>query len=169
VAAAGVAKMTLYRHFRSKDELVVAALERREEAWTNDWLVRETEERADTPSERLIAIFDVLDEWFRRKDYEGCFFINTMLESHDHMGTVGARAALGMENMKEFVRRLADEAGVGDGKTFARRWHVLMCGAMVLASSGYRDAAFRAKEAGRVLLDQELGGAGATSRARSSR
>ena len=148
--------MTLYRHFRSKDELVIATLERREEAWTTNWLVRETEERADTPAEQLIAIFDVLDEWFRREDYEGCFFINTLLESHDHTSAVGRRAALGMENVCEFVRRLADEAGVGDGKTFARRWHVLMSGAIVLASSGYRDAALRAKEAGRVLLDQEL-------------
>jgi AcrR family transcriptional regulator len=148
--------MTLYRHFRSKDELVIAALERREEAWTINWLVRETEERAETPAERLLAIFDVLDEWFRRKDYEGCFFINTLLESHDHSSRVGARAALGMSNLCKFVRRLADEAGIGDAKTFARRWHLLVSGAIVLASSGYRDAALQAKETGKLLLQQEL-------------
>jgi AcrR family transcriptional regulator len=168
VAVAGVAKMTLYRYFRSKDELVIATLERREEAWTTNWLIREIEARAGTPAEQLIAVFDVFDEWFRREDYEGCFFINTLLESHDHTSAVGGRAALGLDNVCEFVRRLADEAGVGDAKTFARRWHVLMSGAIVLASSGYRDAALRAKEAGRILLDQELG---ATSRgeSRSSR
>jgi AcrR family transcriptional regulator len=168
VAAAGVAKMTLYRHFRSKDELIIATLEHREETWTTSWLVREIESRANTPVEQLIAVFDVLDDWFRRKDYEGCFFISTLLETHDHTSAVGGRAVLGMEKLCEFVRRLADEAGVGDGKTFARRWHVLMSGAIVLASSGYRDAALRAKEAGRLLLEQELV---ATSRgeSRSSR
>ena len=63
IAEAGVAKMTLYKHFRSKDDLIVAALRR----WDEDsrrWLIRAIEERADEPYERLLALFDVLDEWF---------------------------------------------------------------------------------------------------------
>jgi AcrR family transcriptional regulator len=159
--------MTLYRHFRSKDELVIAALERREEAWIS-WIVRETEKRTETPAGRLIALFDVLDEWFRRENYEGCFFINALLESHDHTSAVGGRAALGMGSLCTFMRRLADEAGIRDGKTFARRWHVLVSGAIVLASSGYRDAALRAQEAGRLMLQQELG-ATSGDESRSSR
>src|SRR5712691_6433727 len=53
VADAGVAKMTLYKHFRSKEELIVAALDLREDLWTYGWLEREIERRADTPTERL--------------------------------------------------------------------------------------------------------------------
>ena len=163
VAEAGVAKMTLYRHFRSKDELAIAALEYREKVWTIGWLIRETERRGRTPDERLLAIFDVLDEWFRKKDYEGCLFINTILETRDPASPVRARAALGIDNVFRFVYSLTEEAGVPEPETFARRWHALLNGGIVLASSGYPDAALRTREAASALLEAELG---ATSGAR---
>src|SRR5262249_52379260 len=70
IERSGVARMTLYRHFRSKDELVLAFLERRDERWTREWLQAGIEQRASAPADRLLAIFDVFDEWFRRDDYE---------------------------------------------------------------------------------------------------
>src|SRR5260221_4386148 len=63
VEQSGVARMTLYRHFASKDALVLAFLERREQRWTKDWLQRAVERRASDPRERLLAIFDVFDAW----------------------------------------------------------------------------------------------------------
>ena len=83
IAESGAAKMTLYRNFASKDELIMAFLERREERWTRDWLQAEALERGATPAERLLAIFDVFAEWFRREDFEGCAFISVMLEVTD--------------------------------------------------------------------------------------
>src|SRR4051812_50145349 len=83
IAESGVAKMTLYRNFASKDDLILAFLERREERWTRAWLQASVEERADSPAERLLAIFDVFGEWFARDDFEGCSFINVMLEVAD--------------------------------------------------------------------------------------
>jgi AcrR family transcriptional regulator len=59
IAEAGAAKMTLYRNFASKDELIVAFLAAREERWTRGWLQAEVELRAQDPAERLLAIFDV--------------------------------------------------------------------------------------------------------------
>src|SRR5262245_52676294 len=79
VARAGVAPMTLHRHFASKDDLVLAFLERREQLWTKDWLEAEVKRRASEPDEQLLAIFDVFDEWFRQDDFEGCSFINVLL------------------------------------------------------------------------------------------
>ena len=81
IERSGVAKMTLYRHFRSKDELVLAFLRERENVWTVGWLQAEVAARAADPRERLLAIFDVFDGWFRRDDFEGCSFINLMLEA----------------------------------------------------------------------------------------
>jgi AcrR family transcriptional regulator len=167
VAEAGVAKMTLYRHFRSKDELAIAALEHREKVWTIGWLFTETERLGGTPEERLLAIFDALDEWVRRDDYEGCLFINTMLETRDPTSPVRARAALGVENVFRFIYSLTEEAGIPEPEAFARRWHALLNGGIVLASSGYLDAAVRAREAGAALLEAELG-ATSGARARSS-
>src|ERR1700704_5403625 len=70
VAESGVAKTTLYRHFASKDDLVVAVLELREKVWSRDWLQHEVEKRGGPATARLLTIFDVFGEWFRRADYE---------------------------------------------------------------------------------------------------
>src|SRR5918992_4466776 len=71
---AEVAKATLYRHFPSKDDLVLAFLERREQLWTRELVEAGARERGATPEEQLLAIFDVFDEWFQQDDYEGCSF-----------------------------------------------------------------------------------------------
>ncbi len=71
IARAGTAKMTLYRNFPSKDELILDFLRRREQLWTRDWLEAESQRRGETPREQLLAIFDVFAEWFSRSDFEG--------------------------------------------------------------------------------------------------
>src|ERR1700682_2660127 len=71
IAQAGVARMTFYRHFPSKDHLVLAFLEKREELWAHEWLENEIRSRAIKSEDRLLAAFDVLDGWFQREDFEG--------------------------------------------------------------------------------------------------
>src|SRR5436189_4177399 len=88
VAEAGVAKTTLYRHFRSKENLIVAVLARHDELWTRDWLGPEVARRADSPAGQLLAVFDAFADWFRQPSYPGCFFTNSMLEIHDHSNEV---------------------------------------------------------------------------------
>ncbi len=83
IEQSGVARMTLYRHFSSKEQLALAYLERREQEWTRNWLQAEVERRADDGAGRLLAIFDVFDAWFREDDFEGCAFIHVLLETAD--------------------------------------------------------------------------------------
>ena len=66
IARAGTAKMTLYRNFPSKDDLVIDFLQRRERVWTQEWLQAESRRRGATPQEQLLAIFDIFSEWFDR-------------------------------------------------------------------------------------------------------
>jgi AcrR family transcriptional regulator len=152
IAEAGVAKATLYRNFDSKDELALAFLEERERRWTFGWLRREVEGRATDPTQRLLAIFDVFDEWFAREDFEGCAFVNVLLECSDREAPTRAASVRHLEHIRWFLRELAHAAGVADADAFARQWHILMKGSIVAAAEGDREAATRARELGELLL-----------------
>ncbi len=155
IARAGVAKMTFYRHFPSKDDLVLAFLQKREQLWTHEWLEAEVKRRASSPRERLLAIFDVFDEWFQRDDFEGCSFINVLLEMSEPAHPVRQATTSHLANIRVFLEALADGAGVAKPDDFARKWHVLMKGSIVAAGEGDRLAAQRAREVGRLLLASE--------------
>src|SRR5258708_23843023 len=154
-ARSGVAKMTLYRHYPSKDDLALAFLRRREESWTRGWLQRDVERRARTPGERLLAVFDVFDKWFRRSDFEGWSFAKVLLEHGDRGHPVRKAAEAHIETIRAFLRRLAADAGVRDVDVFARQLQMVMMGSIVAAYAGDRDAARRAKEIGLLLLARE--------------
>jgi len=153
ISSSGVARQTLYRHFASKQDLVLAFLERREEEWTRRWLEGEVTQRANDPKSRLLAIFDVFDGWFHRDDFEGCSFINVMLEHPDPADPVHRASVSYLAGIRGFLEGLAREAGIRDAQDFARQWHILMKGSIVAAAEGDQNAARRAQRIGRLLLD----------------
>lgn len=156
VAEAGVAKTTLYRHFRSKGDLVVAVLERHEELWTSGWIELEVERRATSPHERILVIFDVLDEWLRDESFEGCLFINSLLEIHKRSNAIRIGAVTAIENVHALLSRYAAEAGVRNPVSFAHQIQILMRGAIVAAVEGNFDAVEQAGALARGLWQQEI-------------
>jgi AcrR family transcriptional regulator len=152
VAESGVAKMSLYRHFPSKEALVLTFLQEREQRWTKDWLAAEVARRAGSPADRLLAIFDVFGEWFQLSDFEGCSFINVLLEHDDRESDVRQASAMYLGNIRSFVSGLAADAGAPDPDGLAHKWHILMKGSIVAAGEGDRHAAKRAQDIGRLLL-----------------
>jgi AcrR family transcriptional regulator len=153
IAESGIAKMTLYRNFPSKDDLILAFLERRDELWTRAWLQAETHRRGTTAAQRLLAIFDTFEDWFARADFEGCAFINVMLELDDRDNPVRQATVRHLATIRGFVRDLATEAGIEDTDGFARQWHILMKGCIVTAAEGDVAAAARARQLGTLLLE----------------
>jgi AcrR family transcriptional regulator len=153
IRRAGVAKATLYRHFPSKDDLVIAFLERREQRWTLAWVEAEARRRGSAPKDQLLAIFELFDEWFHRDDFEACSFINVLLE----MGPAhpaGQASVRHLASIRSIVARLADEAALRDPESFARSWHILMKGAIVSAAEGDAQAAQRARSMASLLIEQ---------------
>jgi AcrR family transcriptional regulator len=150
---AGVAIATLYRHFPSKDDLVLAFLDLREQRWTKDFIEAGAMRRGSNPEERLLAIFDVLDEWFHRDDFEAGSFIKVLLELGVNHPAGGA-SVRHLEQIRAMVRRLAEEAGLRDTDSFARSWHILIQGSIVVAAEGDTQAARRGKSMARQLIDE---------------
>jgi AcrR family transcriptional regulator len=156
IAEADVAKMTLYRNFPSKNDLVLDFLRHREELWTRRWLIGGVMGRATAPGERLLAVFDMLADWFARPDFEGCPFLAAMLEFRDPAHPVGWAAVEHLGRIRAFLSDLAAQAGITDPDAFARSWQILMNGAILAAHAGDGQAACRAREAGELLLARHV-------------
>jgi AcrR family transcriptional regulator len=152
IERSGVAKMTLYRHFKSKQDLVLAFLDRREALWTEDWLVREVSTRATEPRDRLLTIFDAYHDWFQIEDFEGCSFISVLLE-YQSDSPLHVAAAGHLAKVRAFVRDLASQADLKDVPVFSDIWHMLMKGCTIAAAEGNRQAAMQARRAAQVILD----------------
>jgi AcrR family transcriptional regulator len=152
IARSGVAKKTLYRHYPSKNDLALAFLRRREELWTRTWLQREIERQGAIPGEKLLAIFDTFDEWFRRPDFEACSFVKVLFEHGERGDPLRDATLRHLDTIRSFVRQLAENADVHDADGFARQWQMLMMGSIVAAYAGDPDAARRAKKIGKLLL-----------------
>jgi AcrR family transcriptional regulator len=158
IERSGVARQTMYRHFGSKQDLVLAFLARREKLWTYGWLAAEVRRRTEDPRERLLTIFEVFDEWFRSPAFEGCSFINVMLEHPDAHHPLHRAAAEYLAHIREFLTDLAIDAGIADPEPFAHQWHILMKGSIVAAGEGDRNAALRARRLGALLLEEAQAG-----------
>ena len=154
IERAAVAKATLYRHFASKDDLVLAFLKQRETRWTHGWVEAEARRRGTTPEGRLLAIFDLFDEWFHRVDFEGCSFVNVLLETANREHRVGRASADHLENIRTVLRSLAAEAGLRDVEEFALSFHILMKGSIVQAGEGDLGAAKRAQAMAADLIEK---------------
>jgi AcrR family transcriptional regulator len=155
IATSGVAKMSLYRHFHSKEALVLAFLQEREKRWTMEWLHAEASRRADDGAGRMLAIFDIFDEWFRRPDFEGCSFINVLLEFGELEHPIRQATAGHLATIRGLVREFAEQADMADPEAVASKWHILMKGSIVAAGEGDAEAARRAEALGRLLLERE--------------
>ena len=156
VAEAGVAKTTLYRHFRSKDDLIAEVVERHHQLWLRDWLEPETRKRSATPAAQLLAVFETLDEWFGDQNFQGCLLINSLLEAHDRYGAVRQASIRAIDNVYAFLERLAVEAKTREPARLAQQLHLLVRGAIVAAAQGRPDAVQEASVLARQLIEQAL-------------
>jgi AcrR family transcriptional regulator len=153
VAEAGTAKTTLYKIFKSKNDLVEAVLEAEGKVWRG-WFIASIE-TAKTPRAKLDSIFPVLKKWFGEQGYYGCVFINAVGE-HPKDETRLRAITMGHKSLVlGHVEGLARAAGAAKPEFLAHQIGLLMDGAIV-AAMVTRDptVADAAGMAARALLDE---------------
>jgi AcrR family transcriptional regulator len=132
ITHSGVARVTLYNHFGSKDGLVAAALEEEGAAW-RAWFFARIAQAEGPPAARLLAIFDVLAEWFARDDYFGCALMNAVAEYRNQSLAILKVMQAHKKPVLEHIRSLCDAAGADDANALAGQIDLLMDGAIVKA------------------------------------
>lgn len=146
IEAAGVTKTTFYKHFESKDDLMVAAVQRRDEWESQAWQRAIRKIAGDDPAKQLLAMVDVMDLWFNDPDFHGCMFLNTAVEFPNPHDPVHQAAAAYKQRVRDHRRDLARLAGAAppDAEAFADCFTALMEGALILRQTWGRNDAARA-------------------------
>jgi len=141
IAKAGVTKTTFYKHFESKDELVLESVRMRDRWEMGAWGRAVRELAGDDPAAQLLAFFDVLERWFNDASFRGCMFINTAAEFPDPNDPIHRAAAKHKRENRDVWRDLAQAAGATDPEVVADRFTALFEGTLVLRHVHDRDDA----------------------------
>jgi AcrR family transcriptional regulator len=154
IAAARVAKASFYRHFHSKEDLVVDWLRSDRARWL-DGVRAETERRARAPDELLPVFFDVLSEHVASAGFAGCPYLNTALELREPDGPVRAVVIGFLMELEAYLGTLAAAAGLRSHEQLATELRVLCGGCMTAAAA--LDQPATASEAARGTVRGMLG------------
>ena len=112
IAEAGVAPMTVYRHFAGKDELVTATLERWSREWLG-WLRQEAGEDGDDAGARLERLWDALEKWFADEGFRGSYVANVATELRAKPGhPAQATIAIHRATVRELLTEIASSSDV---------------------------------------------------------
>ncbi len=156
LAEAGVAKMTLYKHFQSKENLILAACQR-----FHEQVRREFEQAVEaaglSAGQKLEAIFDFMDDWAAREEFWGCPSVNLAVQYPEHDHPIHQAAADHKRFRIEYVAELARSAGVAEPWNLARQVVLLIEGATVLVQvTGDQSLVAEARRAARQLVAEAL-------------
>jgi AcrR family transcriptional regulator len=157
VAVAKVAKKTLYAHFPSKEDLILAALSRKRSAFADKFLPMVLAASND-PRERLLALFELAKSWFSDPDFYGCIFINAAVEYSEPSHPINGCAREFKTLLRNFARDLAIAGGAVDPEGLADQIALLFEGATTVAQVSARpDAATTARLIAEQLIDTAFG------------
>ncbi|MEO1235435.1 MAG: TetR/AcrR family transcriptional regulator [Planctomycetota bacterium] len=156
LAEAGVAKMTLYKHFATKDDLVAAALSEKDRGYRS-WLTAEVERRAASARDRLLAVFEVLDEELKAPAFAGCIFTRAASEYGEADHPAHVAAAEHKRLIRQYLTTLANDAGAAEPDRLAYQLTTLIDGAMAgKLIEGCNDLCPAVRAAARSLIDTAL-------------
>ena len=160
IGESGIARMTLYNHFKSKDLLIEEYLRRASTRWMK-WYAGKIERASEDPRERVLAAFSVLDGWFRSRDFRGCSVTNAMVELADEAHPAAAVKEEYHDSLRRLFGGLVRDAGMVDSDELVEELIVVLRGAMISALlDGPQGVAARARRTSEHLLDAHLENSG---------
>ncbi|MCG8434707.1 MAG: TetR/AcrR family transcriptional regulator [Gammaproteobacteria bacterium] len=153
---AGVSKKTLYSHFRTKEELILAALRQHDGLFRNEFM-KSVEAKASGPYDRLLAVYDAAQDWFSDNHFYGCMFINAVGE-YSETGTAIRDICQQFKTLvRGFIAELARQAGIKEYEKVAAELALIFEGAIVTAQvAGNPQSATLAKSMAKTLIDKAL-------------
>ncbi len=143
IAATGVTKTTFYKHFESKDHLLIEAIKTRDQWESRAWQRAVKRLAGDDPRAQLLGVFDVLDVWFNSPEFGGCLFINAAAEFPNPSDPVHQVAAEHKRATRDWFRAMAKKAGAADPDVFADLFTAMFEGVLIMRHVHGRDDAAR--------------------------
>ena len=157
IEAAGVAKATFYRHFPSKDALVMAWLADPRTRWF-DRVRLKAEAEAARPGDVIPRLFEAVAEWLEDGDFVGCPYLNTAVEVSGSAHPAGEASRGYLAEIREYLTRSLAEAGHADAARLGPELHALLAGAISLGVATRSTApALAAREAAIRLIEGDAG------------
>ncbi len=156
VKETGISKTSMYNHFRTKEDLILASLRLRDELFRNR-IYRRMDDLTDDPREKLLAMFTALDEWFRSDEFRGCMFIKASGEYPVPGTPIYGISAEHKKLILSHVTDIARQAGAKNPDSIARQLMILKEGAIVTAHmQGPDNVADDAREIAKTIIAKDI-------------
>lgn len=153
VAEAGIAKMTLYKYFPAKEDLVLEVVRRRSREFS-EWLSQRLDRTARNPEEKLQQLFDGVEEWLAAPECSGLPFIKASAEFPQQESAVHRLSVELSNEFRAYITALAADAGIRAPEALGLQLAMLIEGAVLseqlTKNSGALDSA---RQAARILID----------------
>jgi AcrR family transcriptional regulator len=131
LADVGISKTAFYKHFESKEDLLLAALENQHHRMVADFRAIVRQRGGDSPAGQLLALFNAVENIIESDWFHGCVFVNVAIEfplPHEPAHQVAAKSKAAIERV---VREIAAEGGAADPQALAQELCLIMEGAYV--------------------------------------
>ena len=156
VAVAGTTKMTLYKYFVSKENLILEVLKKGHDDF-QAWLTEQLNTSSKKPSEKLLKLFEFIEEWVTSPNFRGMGFIKASAEFPNEESPVHQLSSEQSREFRQYIGSLASDANIKDAEGLALQLSLLFEGAVQAEQMKRGSGAMKyAKKASKILIEGAL-------------
>jgi AcrR family transcriptional regulator len=156
VAVAGTTKMTLYKYYRTKEDLILEVLQKNQQDFQT-WLDEKLSTNTKKPADKIQQLFDYIEEWVNSPDFIGVAFIKASAEFPNEENPIHQLSHQQSREFRQFIGKLANQANIKDAEGLALQLSLLFEGAVQAEQMKRGSGAIKyAKKAAKILIDGAL-------------